>query len=43
MKIFQLKDELEYLLIQYILETSKDKSISHILNRLVTLKKMIME
>lgn len=43
MKKIQLRDEIEYMLIQYVLETSKDKSINHILNRLVALKKMIME
>ena len=43
MKKIQLRDEIEYMLIQYVLETSKDKSINHILNRLIALKKMIME
>ena len=42
MKKIQLRDEIEYMLIQYVLETSKDKSINHILNRLIALKKMIM-
>lgn len=43
MKKIQLRDEIEYMLIQYVLETSKDKSINHILNRLIALKKMNME
>ncbi len=43
MKIIKTTDELECKLIQYILETSKDKSVKNVLNRLVILKKMIME
>ncbi len=43
MKTIQLRDELEFKLIQYILETSKDKSVKYVLNRLEVLKIMIME
>jgi len=43
MKTIQLNNEFEYMLIQYILETSTDKSIHNILRRLNTLKKMFLQ
>jgi len=43
MKTVQLNNEFEYLIIQYILETSTDKSIHNILSRLNRLKKMFLQ
>lgn len=43
MKTIQLKNEFEYLVIQYIMETSNDKSIDYISKRLNSLKKVFLK
>jgi len=42
MKTTQLRDEVEYMLVQYIMKTSTNRSIDYIVERLNELKKQFV-